>query len=129
MTSAVIRAENTGEVVYVDAKRVKVKYKSAIKEYELRVFKKSNQKTSITQRPTVSLGQKVSKGQILAEGPSVQDGEMACGINLKVAFMSWEGYNFEDSIIISQRLVKEDALTSVHIEEFEIEVADTKLWT
>ena len=127
MTTSIIKADAPGDVVYMDASRVKVQYKDGVKEYKLKVFQKSNQKTATTQKPVVSLGQKVKKGDILAEGPSVQGGEMANGINLKVAYMFWDGYNFEDSIIISQRLVKEDALTSIHIEDYEIEVADTKL--
>jgi DNA-directed RNA polymerase subunit beta len=90
-------------------------------------FRRSNQKTVIHQRPKVSLGQKVKKGDILAEGPSVVDGEISLGKNLRVAFMPWEGYNYEDAIVISERLVKDDELTSIHIEEYEVEVADTKL--
>ncbi|MEF2175282.1 MAG: DNA-directed RNA polymerase subunit beta [Candidatus Absconditabacteria bacterium] len=128
MTYACIRAEDQGEVIYVDGKRVRVKYKSlGTKEYELITFKRSNQKSVIHQSPKVTLGQTVSTGDILAEGPSVVDGEISLGKNLKVAFMSWEGYNYEDAIVISQRLVKDDELTSIHIEEYEIEVADTKL--
>lgn len=126
-TYAILKADDDGEVVYVDGKRIKVKYKSGVKEYQLIVFKKSNQKTVIHQRPTVTLKQKVKKGDLLAEGPSVQGGEMATGKNLRVAFMPWEGYNYEDAIVISQRLVKDDELTSIHIEDYEVEVADTKL--
>lgn len=127
MTYAVIQAEEEGEVIYVDGKRIKVKYKKGIKEYPLIIFKRSNQKTVINQRVKVSVGDKVKKGTILAEGPSIEDGEMALGKNLRVAFMPWEGFNYEDSVVISQKLVKDDKLTSIHIEEHEIEVADTKL--
>lgn len=127
MTYAVIHAEEDGEVIYVDGKRIKVKYKKGIKEYNLITFKRSNQKTVVNQRAVVSVGDKVKQGTILAEGPSIEDGEMALGKNLRIAFMPWEGYNYEDSIVISQKLVKDDKLTSIHIEEHEIEVADTKL--
>jgi DNA-directed RNA polymerase subunit beta len=127
MTYAVIAADDEGEVIYVDGKRVKVKYKKGIKEYSLINFKRSNQKSIINQRAKVSIGQKVKKGDVLWEGPSIENGEIALGKNLRVAFMPWEWYNFEDSMIISQKLVKDDTLTSIHIEEYEIEVADTKL--
>ncbi|MBP7847975.1 hypothetical protein KA013_02010 [Patescibacteria group bacterium] len=128
MTYAVTKAEGPGEVVYVDGKRVKVKYqKGGTKEYECITFKRSNQKTVIHQVPRVSLGDKVKTGDIIVEGPSVVDGEISLGKNLKVAFMQWEGYNYEDAIAISQRLISDDELTSVHIDEYEIEVADTKL--
>ncbi len=127
MTHAVIKAEGKGEVVYVDAGMVKVKYSDGIKQYPLANFLRSNQKTSITQVPYVALGQKVEKGDILAEGPCAVDGEMALGKTLRVAFMPWKGYNYEDAIVLSERIVKEDELTSITIEEHEIEVAETKL--
>jgi DNA-directed RNA polymerase subunit beta len=95
--------------------------------YRLEKFRRSNQSTCINQRPTVEEGQKVRKGDILADGPSTEKGELALGANLLVAFMSWEGYNFEDAIIISERLVKDDILSSIHIEEFEVDARDTKL--
>jgi DNA-directed RNA polymerase subunit beta len=95
--------------------------------YRLEKFRRSNQSTCINQRPTVKEGQKVRKGDILADGPSTEKGELALGANLLVAFMSWEGYNFEDAIIISERLVKDDILSSIHIEEFEVDARDTKL--
>ncbi len=126
-THYVMKAEADWEVVYVDARRVKVKYKSWIKEYLLDVFKRSNHKTCITQEPVVSLGQKVKEWDLLAEGPCSRDGEIALWKNLKIAFMPWKGYNYEDAIVISERLVKNDALTSIQIEVHEIEVADTKL--
>ncbi|UFX82529.1 DNA-directed RNA polymerase subunit beta [Candidatus Absconditicoccus praedator] len=128
MTYAVIKAEGDGEVIYVDGKRIKVQYESGeLKEYNLENFKKSNQKSVIHQHARVSLGEKVQKGDVLAEGPSIVNGEVALGKNLRTAFMSWEGYNYEDAIVISQRLVKDDELTSIHIEEHEVEVAETKL--
>lgn len=127
MTHAVIKAEEDGEVIYVDGKRVKVKYKSGIKEYQLIVFAKSNSKSCIHQVPRVSLWEKLKKGDLIAEGPCSVNGEMALGKNLRVAFMPWKWYNYEDAIVISQRLVKDDELSSINIEEYEIEVADTKL--
>lgn len=128
MTHAVITAEEDGEVVYADGKRVKVKYKKGgTKEYKLTVFLKSNQKSIIHQRVCVSPGQKVTKGDLLVEGPCAENGELAVGKNIRVAYMTREGYNYEDAIVISQRLVKNDDLTSIHVEEFEIEVSDTKL--
>lgn len=142
MTAQVIRATDNGEVIYVGGKKpvqvewkayegmnyvIKVKYGKEIKEYNLPKFGKSNQKTIIHMRPKVSLGQMVSKGDIIAEGASIVDGELSLGKNLKVAFMAWRWYNYEDAMVISKRLVKNDELTSVHIEQYEIEVADTKL--
>jgi DNA-directed RNA polymerase subunit beta len=97
------------------------------KVYKLEKFRRSNQSTCINQRPIAQVGQKVKKGDILADGPSTDQGELALGANLLVAFMSWEGYNFEDAIILSQRLVKDDILTSIHIEEYEVDARDTKL--
>ena len=128
MTYAIIKAEDAWEVIYVDGKRVKVSYKKLwVKEYDLVIFRRSNQKTVIHQRPKVTLGQKVSKWDILIEGPSVVEGEISLGKNVRLAFMSWEWYNYEDAVVISQRLVKDDELTSININEYEIEVADTKL--
>lgn len=128
MTYALILAEDDWEVIFVDWKRVKVKYKKLwVKEYSILTFTRSNQKSVIHQRPKVSLWQKLKKWDILAEWPSVIDWEIALWRNLKIAFMPWEGYNYEDALVVSQRLVKDDVLTSVHIEEHEIEVADTKL--
>jgi len=126
-THAVIMAEDDWEVVYVDGKRVKVKYKTWIKEYKLTSFKRSNAKTCINQRAKVSLAQRVSKWDVLAEELCSENGELALGKNLKIAFMPWKWYNYEDAIIISDRLVKNDALTSIQIQEKEIEVSDTKL--
>src|SRR5205807_5617257 len=94
--------------------------------YSLVKYQRSNQSTCMNQRPVVQLGQRVQKGQVLADGPSTDQGELALGRNVLVAFMPWGGYNFEDAIVISERVVKEDIFTSIHIEEFELEVRDTK---
>jgi DNA-directed RNA polymerase subunit beta len=119
----VLIAENDGEVTAVDAEKVVVNRT----EYPLHKFTRSNQGTIIHQRPIVSVGDKVKEGDVLADGSSTAGGEIALGKNCLVAFMSWEGYNFEDAIIISQRLVKDDELTSIHIEEYEIDARTTKL--
>ena len=128
MTNAVVIAEWDWEVLYVDWKRIKVKYKEWTKEYELITFLKSNNKTAIVQCPCVHLGQKVKKWDLLAEWPSAVNWEMSLGTNIRIAFMPWKWYNYEDAIVVSQRLVRNDTLTSMHIEEHEIEVAETKLW-
>ena len=126
-TGDVVLADNDGEVTYVDAERIVVTHGSKKDEYELLKFMRSNQGTIIHQRPIVSVGDKVKAGDVLADGSSTAGGEIALGKNVMVAFMSWEGYNFEDAIIISQRLVKDDELTSIHIEEYEIDARTTKL--
>jgi DNA-directed RNA polymerase subunit beta len=123
----VVVATGPGEVSYVDAERIVVNRGSRKDEYELDKFMRSNQGTIIHQTPTVSVGEKVEEGSVLADGSSTAGGEIALGKNCLVAFMSWEGYNFEDAIIISQRLVKDDELTSIHIEEYEIDARTTKL--
>jgi DNA-directed RNA polymerase subunit beta len=123
-----ILAEDDGVVSEVDGRGITVEYKHAgRKVYRLLKFERSNQDTCINQKPFVAEGQKVSKGDILAHGPSTDNGELALGKNLVVAFMPWEGYNFEDAIILSERLVKDDVLTSIHIHEHEIDARDTKL--
>ncbi len=130
-------AEGEGEVVYVDANEIHVKYKLTkaeklirfeddIKVYKLIKNRKTNQGTSITQKPVVTKGQKLVKGDVLVEGYGTQKGELAIGQNLKVAFMPWKGYNFEDAIVISEKIVKEDIFTSIHIDEYSLEVRDTK---
>ena len=96
-------------------------------EYALRKFVGLNERTCLNQKPIVKVGQKVKKGQIIADGAATRQGELALGRNVLVAFMSWDGYNFEDAIIISEELVKDDTYTSIHIEEFEIEIRETKL--
>ncbi len=124
----VIVADQAGLVEEVTADRIVLKPNDgkAI-TYKLDKFRRSNQSTCINQRPIVAEGSRVKKGDILADGPSTDRGELALGANLLVAFMSWEGYNFEDAIILSERLVKEDILTSIHIEEYEVDARDTKL--
>src|SRR5262249_7700750 len=119
----VIRADKSGTVTYVDAERIRVDER----EYVLRKFVGLNERTCLNQRPVVRVGQKVKKGQVIADGAATSEGELALGRNVLVAFMAWDGYNFEDAIIISEKLVKEDTYTSIHIEEFEIEIRETKL--
>jgi DNA-directed RNA polymerase subunit beta len=133
-TGDVLLALNAGTVEFVDANRIVVEKTGsppnqppARDEYELQKFMRSNQGTLIHHKPRVSASQKVKVGDVLADGSSTDKGEMALGKNLMVAFMSWEGYNFEDAIILSKRLVQDDELTSIHIEEYEIDARTTKL--
>jgi DNA-directed RNA polymerase subunit beta len=119
----VIRSDRAGTITYVDAERIKVDER----EYVLRKFTGLNERTCLNQKPIVKLGQKVKKGQVIADGAATNQGELSLGRNVLVAFMAWDGYNFEDAIIISEKLVKEDTYTSIHIEEFEIEIRETKL--
>ena len=123
-----IMAEDDGVIAEVDGNTITVNYtKLGRQTYRLLKFERSNQDTCINQKPIVKAGQQVAKGDILAHGPSTDNGELALGKNLVVAFMPWEGYNFEDAIILSERLVKDDVLTSIHIHEHEIDARDTKL--
>jgi DNA-directed RNA polymerase subunit beta len=122
-----IVAEDAGEIVEVDARNIVLKTKSGLKKYTLNKFKKSNQFTSISQRPLVTRGQKVKKGEVLVDGPSIDNGVLALGQNLLVAFVSWQGLNFEDAIILSERVVQQDRFTSIHIEDFYCDVRETKL--
>ncbi|RCT56340.1 DNA-directed RNA polymerase subunit beta [Winogradskyella sp. KYW1333] len=133
-----INAEGDGVVEYVDADKIVIKYKrteeeamvsfdSDVKEYPLVKFRKTNQGTSINLKPIVQKGDKVTKGQVLCEGYATQNGELALGRNMKVAFMPWKGYNFEDAIVISEKVVRDDIFTSIHIDEYSLEVRDTKL--
>jgi DNA-directed RNA polymerase subunit beta len=133
-----INAEGHGTVEYVDSNEIHVRYDKTDSEklvsfkddkvvYKLSKFLKTNQSTCINLKPLVRKGQRVQKGQVLCEGFSTQDGELALGANLKVAFMPWKGYNFEDAIVINERIVRDDVFTSIQIEEFELEVRDTKL--
>ena len=119
----VIVAENSGTVSYVDANRILIDEK----EYKLRKFVGLNERTCLNQQPCVKLGEKIEKGRVIADGGGTLQGELALGKNVLVAFMSWEGYNFEDAIIVSEALLKRDVYTSIHIEEFEIEIRETKL--
>ncbi len=133
----VIVAEGDGTVTEVSGDQVVVEYKAGAKDragrplgrriYRLSKFRRSNQNTCINQKPLVDQGQSVSAGDLLADGPSTHNGELALGKNLLVAFMPWEGYNYEDAIILSERLVRDDVLTSIHIEEHEVDARDTKL--
>ncbi len=122
-----LRADGPGIVTEVDARHIQVKYEKETKNYRLEKFKRSNQFTSITEHPLVLPGQVLKKGDILADGPSIDDGVLALGQNLLVAFLSWEGANFEDAVILSERVVRDDLFTSIHIEDFECDVRDTKL--
>jgi DNA-directed RNA polymerase subunit beta len=126
-TSQLVVAEGDGEVVRADGKLVEVKYKDGVKTYELIHFAKSNDDRSINQKTRVIRGQKVKKGDILIEGASIADGELALGRDLTVAFMPWGGYNMDDAIVLSDRIVKEDALTSINIKDYTVEVRETKL--
>jgi DNA-directed RNA polymerase subunit beta len=127
-TGDVLLTTHAGTVSYVDANEVTVERSDGtVDSYKLQKFMRSNQGTLIHQKPLVASGQKVGKGDVLADGSSTDRGEMALGKNLMVAFMSWEGYNFEDAIILSKRLVRDDELTSIHIEEYEIDARTTKL--
>jgi DNA-directed RNA polymerase subunit beta len=126
-TGDVLLSEIDGTVAYVDAEQIVIEGKEGTREHELNKYQRSNQGTLIHQQPRVSSGDTVKKGAVLADGSSTDKGEMALGKNLMVAFMSWEGYNFEDAIILSKRLVKDDELTSIHIEEYEIDARTTKL--
>ncbi len=120
-------ADADGVVTYVDGEKITIKTKNGDKTYELLKFVRSNQSTCINQRPAVALGDKVKAGQVIADSSASDDGELAIGQNVTVAYMSWGGYNYEDAIIISERLVKEDRFTSIHVEKYSCEVRDTKL--
>jgi DNA-directed RNA polymerase subunit beta len=133
-SGAAIAARRTGVVDQVDATRIVIRAteeldpsKSGVDIYRLQKFQRSNQNTCINQRPLVKVGDAVARGDIIADGPSTDLGELALGRNVLVAFMPWNGYNFEDSILLSERIVKDDVFTSIHIEEFEVMARDTKL--
>jgi len=126
-TGDVVLAENAGTVVDLDADQITVDTKEGKESHELVKFMRSNQGTLIHQKPVVGLGDKVKAGEVLADGSSTSQGELALGKNLLVAFMPFEGYNFEDAIVISERLVKDDVLSSIHIHEYEIDARSTKL--
>jgi len=122
-TGMTVLARESGTVKFVDARRIMVDHL----EYKMRKFESLNEKTCLNQRPIVRLGQKVKKGDVLADGAGTSNGELALGKNVLVAFMPWDGYNFEDAILFSEKLVKEDRYTSIHVEEFEVEIRETKL--
>ncbi|MGV4414547.1 DNA-directed RNA polymerase subunit beta [Chryseobacterium sp. T1] len=133
-----INAEGAGTVEYVDANKIVINYErsadedlvhfdTSVKTYKLTKFRKTNQSTTITLRPNVRVGDRVEKGQVLCDGYATENGELALGRNLVVAFMPWKGYNFEDAIVINERVVREDWFTSIHVDEYSLEVRDTKL--
>ena len=132
-----IMAEGEGTIEFVDATTIRIRYdrteeqefvsfEDAVKEYHIPKWRKTNQSTTIDLRPICSRGQRVKKGDILTEGYATENGELALGRNLKVAFMPWKGYNYEDAIVLNERMVKEDILTSVHVDEYSLEVRETK---
>ena len=132
-----ITAERDGTIEYVDARVIRIRYdrtedeefvafEDAVKEYHIPKFRKTNQSTTIDLRPICEKGQRVHAGMILTEGYSTENGELALGRNLKVAFMPWKGYNYEDAIVLNERVVREDILTSVHVDEYSLEVRETK---
>ena len=132
-----IMAEGAGVIEFVDATVIRIRYdrteeeefvsfEDSVKEYRLPKFRKTNQSTTIDLRPICNKGQRVVKGDILTEGYSTEKGELALGRNLKVAFMPWKGYNYEDAIVLNERVVREDILTSVHVDDFTLEVRETK---
>ncbi len=133
-----INAEGDGKVIYVDAQKITIQYDMSDDErlvsfdtdektYELVKFRKTNQGTCINLKPIVSIGDRVKRGQVLCQGYATENGELALGRNMKVAFMPWKGYNFEDAIVISEKVVRNDVFTSIHIDEYSLEVRDTKL--
>ena len=127
-SGVVVLAEGDGEVVRSDAQNITIKYDAGeIKNYKLIKFARSNQGTCVNQRPIVSLGERVHEGDVIADGPSTKDGEISLGKNILVGFMTWEGYNYEDAILLNERLVMEDVFTSIHVEEYECDARDTKL--
>ncbi len=127
-SGTVVLAKEAGTVSYVDANKVIIKEKgNKSTEYRFTKFMRSNQSTCINQKPIVEVGEKVAKGDVIADGPSTANGEIALGKNILIGFMTWEGYNYEDAILINEKLVKDDVFTSIHIEEYESESRDTKL--
>ena len=126
-SGAVVVAKADGVVEYVDAKKIIVKNAKGKDIYELTTFERSNQGETANQSPIVRAGDKVRRGQVIADGPSTNMGELALGKNVVVAFMTFNGYNFEDAVIMNERLVKDDVYTSLHIEDYEIQCRDTKL--
>ncbi len=127
-SGTVVLAKESGTVDYVSADKIVIKEKGGkLREYKFTKFMRSNQSTCINQKPIVATGEKVKKGDVIADGPSTANGEIALGKNILIGFMTWEGYNYEDAILINEKLVKDDVFTSIHIEEYESESRDTKL--
>ncbi len=127
-SGSAIVANNSGVIEYVDGLYIKIRNEAGeLDSYKLQKFMRSNQGTCLNQTPIVKVGEKIKAGDIIADGPSMQDGELAIGQNVTVAFMTWDGYNYEDAVIMNERLVKQDVYTSIHIEKYEVEARDTKL--
>ena len=127
-SGVVVLAKRAGVVTYVDAKTIKVRAKNGeIDEYDLIKFIRSNHGTCINQKPVVAVGEEITERQVIADGPATSNGEISLGRNALIGFMTWEGYNYEDAVLLNERLVREDMYTSIHIEEYEIECRDTKL--
>ena len=122
-SNMIIRAKNAGTVDYVDSRVIII----GEDEYYQTKFRGMNERTTQNHRPVVKVGDEVVEGQLLADGASTQGGELALGRNLLVAFMTWDGFNYEDAILVSERLVKDDTFTSIHIEEYDVEIRETKL--
>jgi DNA-directed RNA polymerase subunit beta len=127
-SGVIVTAKEAGYVVSCSSNMIKIKQDDgAIVEYPLKKFERSNAGTCLNQRPIVSTGDRVAKGEIIADGPSTNNGELALGKNILIGYMEWEGYNYEDAILLSEKLVQDDVFTSIHIEEHETEARDTKL--
>jgi len=137
-SGSVVIAEHSGTVEYVDSQRIRIQrdegsmdpsnpFEGVVDEYPLQKFVRSNQNTCINQRPLIEMGDHIEAGEVIADGPATDQGELALGRNILVAFMPWEGYNFEDAILVSDRVVRDDIFSSIHLEVFEIEARDTKL--
>ncbi len=127
-SGVIVLAKRAGEVTFVSADTIKVRAKNGeIDEYKLIKFLRSNHGTCINQKPIVAVGQKINEGDVIADGPATSNGEISLGRNALIGFMTWEGYNYEDAVLINERLVRDDIYTSIHIEEYEIEARDTKL--
>ena len=126
-SGVVVLAKTDGVATYVSADEIKIRTASGLDTYKLTKFMRSNQGTCMNQKPIVKKGDQIKKGQVIADGPSTDGGELSLGRNILIGFMAWEGYNYEDAILISEKLVKEDVFTSIHIEEYELEARDTKL--
>ncbi len=120
-------SHDEGVVTYVDSQRITIENEEGKHDYELEKFRRSNAGTCINHRPIVKKGERVKKGEMIADGISMENGELALGQNVTIAFMTWHGYNYEDAIIMSERMVKDDVYTSIHIDEYSIECRTTKL--
>ena len=127
-SGVVVMSEGDGVVTYVSADEIRVRYDAGdVVTYKLRKFARSNQGTCSNQRPVVDVGERITADTVLADGPATSQGEISLGKNILVGFMSWEGYNYEDAVLLNERLVQDDVFTSIHIEEHEIDSRDTKL--